>query len=37
MVEQSIQLQNRPHVIIATPGRLADHITTSADTIHLQK
>ena len=37
MVEQAVQLQNRPHVVIATPGRLADHIRTSAGTLHLQK
>lgn len=31
MVEQSLQLQKRPHFVIATPGRLADHIRSSGD------
>ena len=26
MLPQSLQLQGRPHVVIATPGRLADHL-----------
>lgn len=34
MRPQAIALSQRPHVVIATPGRLADHINTSgADTI----
>ncbi len=28
MVTQSTALMRRPHVVIATPGRLADHITS---------
>ena len=28
-VKQSKDLQRRPHVVIATPGRLADHIETN--------
>ncbi|KAA6407098.1 MAG: ATP-dependent RNA helicase dbp8 [Lasallia pustulata] len=33
MRTQALALSQRPHIIIATPGRLADHITTSgADT-----
>jgi len=31
MVKQAIQLQNKPHFVIATPGRLADHILNSGD------
>jgi len=31
MRPQAIALANRPHVIIATPGRLADHIRTSGE------
>lgn len=31
MREQAIQLASRPHVVIATPGRLADHIKSSGD------
>lgn len=34
MRPQALALAQRPHVVIATPGRLADHITTSgADTV----
>jgi ATP-dependent RNA helicase DDX49/DBP8 len=29
--EQALQLAKRPHVVIATPGRLADHIKTSGE------
>ncbi|KAF1816638.1 ATP-dependent RNA helicase DBP8 [Eremomyces bilateralis CBS 781.70] len=31
MREQAIELAKRPHVVIATPGRLADHIDTSGE------
>jgi len=31
MIAQSTALAKRPHVVIATPGRLADHLTTSTD------
>lgn len=30
-VEQAIKLQNKPHFVIATPGRLADHILNSGE------
>lgn len=34
MRTQSLALANRPHIVIATPGRLADHVLTSgADSI----
>ncbi|KAI9372688.1 P-loop containing nucleoside triphosphate hydrolase protein [Aspergillus egyptiacus] len=34
MRSQAIELSGRPHVVVATPGRLADHINTSgADTV----
>ena len=31
MRSQALALSQRPHVVIATPGRLADHITTSGN------
>ncbi|KYK60032.1 hypothetical protein DCS_01166 [Drechmeria coniospora] len=31
MREQAIALGQRPHIVIATPGRLADHIRTSGE------
>jgi ATP-dependent RNA helicase DDX49/DBP8 len=30
---QAISLSNRPHIVVATPGRLADIITSSGDDI----
>ncbi|KAL2796851.1 P-loop containing nucleoside triphosphate hydrolase protein [Aspergillus keveii] len=34
MRSQALELSRRPHVVVATPGRLADHINTSgADTV----
>ncbi|PIA16793.1 DEAD-domain-containing protein [Coemansia reversa NRRL 1564] len=35
MVTQAISLGRRPHIIVATPGRLADHIISSTDAMHL--
>ncbi|PVH96252.1 ATP-dependent RNA helicase DBP8 [Periconia macrospinosa] len=29
--EQALQLSSRPHVVIATPGRLAEHVRTSGE------
>ncbi|KAJ3070095.1 hypothetical protein HDU98_006857 [Podochytrium sp. JEL0797] len=37
MMKQALELTKRPHVIIATPGRLADHIRSSANAIHFKK
>ena len=31
MVQQGIELADKPHVVIATPGRLADHIETGTN------
>ncbi|KAF9581453.1 hypothetical protein BGW38_001513 [Lunasporangiospora selenospora] len=37
MLPQAIALSKRPHVIIATPGRLHDHINSSKDAMHLSR
>ena len=29
MISQAIELNNRPHVIVATPGRIVDHLKSS--------
>lgn len=31
MVKQCLELQRRPHFVVATPGRLADHINSSGE------
>lgn len=31
IVQQAIELQRRPHFVIATPGRLADHVLNSGE------
>ncbi|XP_068600062.1 probable ATP-dependent RNA helicase DDX49 [Brachionichthys hirsutus] len=36
MVSQALALSNKPHVVVATPGRLADHIRSS-DTFSMSK
>ncbi|XP_056590710.1 probable ATP-dependent RNA helicase DDX49 [Triplophysa dalaica] len=36
MVTQGLELSRKPHVVVATPGRLADHIRSS-DNINLKK
>ncbi|TPX31431.1 hypothetical protein SmJEL517_g05230 [Synchytrium microbalum] len=37
MMVQAIELSKRPHVIVATPGRLVDHIRSSSDTVNLKR
>jgi hypothetical protein len=29
MIAQAIELDNRPHLVVATPGRLVDHLRSS--------
>ncbi|XP_073249201.1 probable ATP-dependent RNA helicase DDX49 [Porites lutea] len=36
MMKQALALAEKPHVVIATPGRLADHLK-STDTVHLKR
>ncbi|RXN31902.1 putative ATP-dependent RNA helicase DDX49 [Labeo rohita] len=36
MVTQGLELSKKPHVVVATPGRLADHIRSS-DTVSLNR
>lgn len=31
MTEQAVQLAEKPHVVISTPGRLADHIESGTN------
>ena len=31
MRTQALELERRPHVVVATPGRLADHVSTSGE------
>jgi ATP-dependent RNA helicase DDX49/DBP8 len=31
MMKQALVLAGRPHIVIATPGRLADHLQSSPD------
>ncbi|KAJ3014358.1 UNVERIFIED_CONTAM: hypothetical protein HDU68_000331, partial [Siphonaria sp. JEL0065] len=37
MMKQALELAKRPHIIVATPGRLADHIKSSAEAINFKK
>lgn len=37
MMQQAKAANNRPHILVATPGRLADLITSSSDCIHFRK
>jgi len=30
MMAQALELVNRPHVVIATPGRMVDHLRSSS-------
>lgn len=31
MMAQALELGNRPHVVVATPGRIVDHLRSSSD------
>ena len=32
-MDQSIELLRKPHVVVATPGRLADHLENHGETL----
>ena len=36
MMKQGLELQKRPHIVIGTPGRLADHLRSN-DTLKLNR
>ncbi|TPX61013.1 hypothetical protein SpCBS45565_g07358 [Spizellomyces sp. 'palustris'] len=37
MMTQALELSRRPHVIVATPGRLVDHINSSTNAVNLKR
>ena len=37
MMTQALSLSNRPHIVVATPGRLIDHIRSNKDAIDLSR
>ncbi|KAI8901195.1 P-loop containing nucleoside triphosphate hydrolase protein [Globomyces pollinis-pini] len=37
MMKQAIELAQKPHIVVATPGRLADHIQSNANAIHFKR
>ncbi|KAJ1918411.1 putative RNA helicase [Mycoemilia scoparia] len=37
MTRQALELSKRPHIIIATPGRLADHINSNSNAIFFKR
>ena len=37
MMSQALELAEKPHIVIATPGRLVDHIHSSSNSIHFKR
>ncbi|KAH8106004.1 P-loop containing nucleoside triphosphate hydrolase protein [Cristinia sonorae] len=37
MIAQAIELENRPHVVVATPGRIVDHLKSSGNEWNLSR
>ena len=37
MIAQALELDNRPHVVVATPGRIVDHLRSSRGEWDLSK
>ena len=37
MIKQAKELKKKPHIVVATPGRLADLIRTNEENVRLNK
>ena len=37
MMKQALELSQRPHVVVATPGRFVDHMKSCSDAVYLKK
>ena len=37
MISQALELKEKPHVVVATPGRLVDHLKSTQGEIDLSK
>jgi ATP-dependent RNA helicase DDX49/DBP8 len=37
MLQQAVELAKKPHIVVCTPGRLHDHINSSANAIHFKR
>lgn len=37
MIAQAIELENRPHIVVATPGRLLDHLNSTSGSWNLSR
>ncbi|OMJ26453.1 ATP-dependent RNA helicase dbp8 [Smittium culicis] len=37
MMDQALSLTRRPHIVVATPGRLADHVNSCSDAVNFAR
>ncbi|OLY83342.1 ATP-dependent RNA helicase dbp8 [Smittium mucronatum] len=37
MMDQALSLSKRPHIVVATPGRLADHVKSCSDAVNFSR